>query len=1214
MHGGMNPYHGSPAAARHYVEADRGRADDYYLAEGTGIAERYVASPGGGVHRLEPLTGHGYEAWVAGVDPDTGVAKGRLRNDDQAVRFVEVIVNGPKSWSLAAELHPDISRAYDAAQDRAAAQIIGWLAQHATTRVGPRGAQLQVPVAEIEAVTVRHHTSRAGDPHRHLHLQINARVFAEGQWRGLHTVGVRDCLDAINGIGHAAVMCDPVFRDALATRGFTLDPESGEVTELAAFVGPFSARAAQIGRNIACYEADWRTANPGREPDPRLRRVWDARAWADARPDKVVPRDGAELTQRWIHELHALGYRERLTRAPIGTLPVGALDRDRAGSEVLSRLAARRSGWNGADIRGEVEQLLARQGVVVEAAVRGELAEDLTARALDRCVPLLSRDGVPEHIRVLTSQPVLDVEGDLVGRLAVRGAQPSAEAGHDVDAAARTRAADSSGRWLDAGQAGAVAALAGDRPLVVVEGAAGAGKTTTLAATRELLAEQGHALVVVTPTLRAAKAARAEVGGRAGSAAWLAYQYGWRWDQHGTWTRLTVGEADPVTGRDYPGPAVKAQLHAGDLLLVDEAGMLDQDTARALLTIADEHRVRVALLGDRHQLPAVGRGGVLDLAHRWADPDACLSLDVVHRFTLQIQTAPGHSRTVPDSEYAALSAAMRSGADPGAVFDTLHTRGQVRIHPIAAEQQQMIAEDVLTARRDAAPVTVVADTREQVAALNAAIRERLVAAGLVDDRQVVTTRAGERVGAGDQVATRRNDRGLDVANRDTWTVTAVGRHGGLTVTNPDSGDRTLPAGYVDRHVEVAYACTVHGAQGETTTRAHLVLGEHTGAASAYVGMTRGRHANTAHIVAADLQEARERWVAAFARDRADLGPAHARELAAAEAARYAVPRPIDQVLAELHQAWAEQARTTERLERAVPIRDQLAEIVALRREQAAQLAPAVERYEHAKQADEQAKARGERSEAVIAARTARLHDTLTIEWNTQLDAAREHARVVLAGADRFELKVGAVNRATDELARWSMTWQPVLADMPTSSRHIAHYADRYLHEPHLHAAFDRYARGQAEQAHPEHRELLNAADTAGRERERAWHALSDTRATQRQQLHRYARLAHIEDPEQRLEQLDHDITGTEHQLADAHGRIGQLANESTIRSRPPEFLTTEHQNWKTNRDTERDATQRAAAVRAGLDAETAARQRMRHAEQHTLYHAPQPDHGPSIGR
>ena len=56
------------------------------------------------------------------------------------------------------------------------------------------------------------------------------------------------------------------------------------------------------------------------------------------------------------------------------------------------------------------------------AAVRIELAEDLTARAMDRCVPLLDRDGVPEHIRAWTSQPVLDVEADLTARLAARAA------------------------------------------------------------------------------------------------------------------------------------------------------------------------------------------------------------------------------------------------------------------------------------------------------------------------------------------------------------------------------------------------------------------------------------------------------------------------------------------------------------------------------------------------------------------------------------------------------------------------------------------------------------------------------------------------------------------------------------------------------------------------------------------------------------------------
>src|SRR6266550_4096974 len=178
MHGGVKVYRGAPSAARNYLAADRSRADDYYLAEGTGVARRFTAGPDGPVTELEPLSGDGYEAWVAGLDPDTGEPRGRLRSDARAVRFVEVVVNGPKSWSLAAELHPDISHAYDAAQDRAATQIIRWLAQHATTRVGPRGAQVQVPVAEIEAVTVRHYISRAGDPHRHLHLQINARVVA----------------------------------------------------------------------------------------------------------------------------------------------------------------------------------------------------------------------------------------------------------------------------------------------------------------------------------------------------------------------------------------------------------------------------------------------------------------------------------------------------------------------------------------------------------------------------------------------------------------------------------------------------------------------------------------------------------------------------------------------------------------------------------------------------------------------------------------------------------------------------------------------------------------------------------------------------------------------------------------------------------------------------------------------------------------------------
>lgn len=405
MHGGMKFYRGSAAAARAYVEADHSRADDYYLAEGSGIATHYVVDVSDSVspRHAGALDGQTYERWVAGHDVETGAAKGRLRDDANALRFVEVSVNGPKTWSLAAALYPEVSSALDSAQGRAAEQIIEWVAAHATTRVGPRGRQVQVPVEQIEAAVIRHYTSRADDPDRHLHLQINARVFAAGKWRGLHSVGARDYLEAINGIGHAAVATDPALRQALAAHGLTFDPSSGELVELAPYVARFSARASQIERNIDRFEAEWRAAHPGEEPGPRLRQAWDRRAWAQSRPDKVVPKDGAAIVASWNDEFRQLGYHDRHQQAALVSPRIGELDRDAAVDLVLSRLGATRSAWNAADLRGQVEQWIAATGLVAAPAVRIELAEDLNARAVASCTPLVDRGDVPEHIRALTS-------------------------------------------------------------------------------------------------------------------------------------------------------------------------------------------------------------------------------------------------------------------------------------------------------------------------------------------------------------------------------------------------------------------------------------------------------------------------------------------------------------------------------------------------------------------------------------------------------------------------------------------------------------------------------------------------------------------------------------------------------------------------------------------------------------------------------------------
>ena len=1101
------------------------------------------------------LTGDAYEAWVAGLHPETAEPKGRLRNDAQAVRFVEVSVNGPKSWSLAAELHPDISAAYDAAQDAAARQIVAWLARHATTRVGPRGAQIQVPVAELDAVTVRHHTSRAGDPHRHLHLQINARVLAEGRWRGLHTVGVRDSLDAINGIGHAAVMTDPGFRHALAKHGFTLDPDTGEVVELAEFVGPFSARAAQIGRHLDRYEAEWRAANPHAEPGPALRRAWDRRAWADARPAKVVPRDGAELTSRWVAELHALGYRDQTGPVPLIASRVGQLDRNQVVGEVLGRLATRRSGWNAADIRGEVEQLIARANVVVDPAIRLELAEDLTARTVDACVPLVDRPGVPEHVRALTSRHVLEVEADLTTRLARRAMTPPEGLDPIVTDA---------GSSLDPVQREVVRTVAAGADLVVVEGAAGAGKTTTLAVARAAIEQRGGRLRVVTPTLKAASVAARQVGGDASSAAWLAHQHGFRWDEHGAWTRLHVGDYDPNTGAVYIGPRADAALGAGEVLLVDEAGMLDQDTARALLVIADESHAGLVLVGDRHQLPAVGRGGVLDVAIRHVDSDAHRELDRVHRFTRTIVGEDGAPVRAADEEYAQLSLAMRAADDPGVVFDALLARGQINLHATDSDRVTALAGHAAHAFQSGTDTVVVADTNEQVGALNEAIRAELVAAGRVHDTRTATGRRA-RIGAGDRVVTRRNDTDLEVANRDSWTVTSVHRDGSATVTG-ERGDRVLPADYVREHVELGYASTVHGVQGDTTTAAHLVVGDHTSAASAYVGMTRGRTGNTAHLVADSVDGAREQWVAVFSRDRADLGPAHAAEQAAREADRYARLRPLDQVLDELRTAWTAEAAAEARLEDSRHRRDLLREILTVTEHRDADLPPLRRAYDETRAAAQSSAATLSRLERVVTAHADELAATLTDAWDAQRQPARDAARVVREGTGRLGQRRAAVRHARADLDAWAAEWRPYLPAIPHDFDQVVAVAGWFDDTSRHHEILRVHARETAEQAHPGYLAARDAARDAEAAKTAAWSSLRRAEQHYSIGLQHYGSLGHIEHAAERLADTETAIATDEATLTAARGRISAIRAEPTLRARPAEVVDLARADWQADRD------------------------------------------------
>ncbi len=850
VRGGVILFRGAGAAARRYLEADRSRADEYYLEAGAAVAELSMVDGSGRVAGEGVLTTVEYAGWVDWVDPVTGESMGTPRFPGQArqgsPRFAEMVVNTPKSLSIAAALHPDVSVALNGAQHDAVAEIRSWLGQHSVTRIGPRGKQEVVPVEQLETVSISHKTSRAGDPHRHIHLQIGTRVWAGGDWRGLDTAALFRQQGAIRALGTAVLAAHPRLAAVLDTHGLTLDPVTGEVAELRGFNAVMSKRAAQVARNLAVFEGQWETTHPGQEPGRVVSARLQAKAWDHQRPNKRPTRLGSEAG--WRRELDEAGYTPDLPRAPRRTaVACDELGVQQVACRALDRCAAGASTWTVHDIQEHVTRIITETGVRAEPDELRDVIAMTTQLAAADCLSVLPPGAArPEHVAHLTNLHVVQVDTALRDLLAARTAQPS-QGVPDVNALARDRG-------LDREQAAAAAAVASGDLLVVVEGAAGAGKTTMLGAAITAAKAQGRATRIVTPTKKAADVAGRELGVPTESVAKLVHDHGWRWNPDGVWTRLTIGTVDPDNGTTYTGPPASARLHPGERVVVDEAGMLDQDTALALLQIADQAGAGLALVGDRAQLPAVGRGGVLDIAAQVCG--RTFDMASVHRFA--------------DPEYADLSVRMRRGANPALLFERLNALGLVVLHPSIQDAYDVIARTAC----DGDAVTVA--TNDEARALNSSIREAHVQRGEVDDIHTTYGNDGLPIGAGDVIATRRNHAGLGVANRQTWTVQHVTTGGEVWARETGTARahrRTvhLPADYVAEHTHLAYAATSYGAQGATTPASHTVLGDGLDGAGMYVGMTRGRHRNILHIVAADLDDAREQFTTALRRDRADRG-------------------------------------------------------------------------------------------------------------------------------------------------------------------------------------------------------------------------------------------------------------------------------------------------------------------------------------------------------
>jgi hypothetical protein len=158
----------------------------------------------------------------------------------------------------------------------------------------------------------------------------------------------------------------------------------------------------------------------------------------------------------------------------------------------------------------------------------------------------------------------------------------------------------------------------------------------------------------------------------------------------------------------------------------------------------------------------------------------------------------------------------------------------------------------------------------------------------------------------------------------------------------------------------------------------------------------------------------------------------------------------------------------------------------------------------------------------------------------------------------------------------------------------------------LHQAITRHAKNTAEQAHPDHRQLADTAQSATAAAHGADDACAAAAGSLSRRLDRFGSLAYTNDPTGHLAETEHAAAELSDQLRRAQGLVGALLQEPAVRTMAPGRLQTERENWQAQRAEAQEADRHGEWLTA-----TAATTPTRvHPEDRV---SPTPDRGPGHG-
>ena len=279
----------------------------------------------------------------------------------------------------------------------------------------------------------------------------------------------------------------------------------------------------------------------------------------------------------------------------------------------------------------------------------------------------------------------------------------------------------------------------------------------------------------------------------------------------------------------------RARCTSDDVLVLDEASQLSTADLAMIEEAARQAGARIIATGDTAQLGAVEAGGMFRLLAREV-PAA--ELHEVRRFEAQWEREA--SVRLRDGDLAAVAAYDRHGRIRGADEEAAYDRAA-----------SMWLADHLRGKN----VLLLAGSNAEAADLSRRVQARLIQLGTVGPPQAALS-DGNQAGVGDLVRARLNTEidagGRKLTNRDTLKITALRGPDAEVRRQRQDGTWTepfrVPRSYLARNAELGYGGNVHVAQGRTVDTAHLLVTDSLSRQALYVGMTRGREANTAHVV------------------------------------------------------------------------------------------------------------------------------------------------------------------------------------------------------------------------------------------------------------------------------------------------------------------------------------------------------------------------------